>query len=79
MPPTPSPVFVAHDAFVRTSLRRTAFMDTKRACAWCGQQPRTLYGYVLVPDDRAHRPGRYNLRSSDPLFCNLECYRTHFS
>lgn len=69
---------VARDPFARGEYRRQseATSETHATCAWCGQQPRTLYRYAWADDSHAsrHPLGHYRLSWSAP-FCNLDCHR----
>lgn len=67
-----------HDPFARTSTIR-ASVATHRACDWCGQRRKSgrLFCY-RVRGDGALRP-QIPMRSSDKLFCSLDCAQTFYA
>lgn len=72
---------VARDCFARAGLARSS--AGPGCCAWCGQERRRLYCYV-VEDDSGRRPilGQPIGASPSPgqprrAFCGLRCFRNY--
>jgi len=62
------------DPFARDTLCKANYSNSlgRETCAWCGQNPTTLYRYAWVNDADAHvwRRIEASLR-----YCSVSCYR----
>jgi hypothetical protein len=71
-------LFISHDPFARTSIRRISFstrIHRDLECRWCGAQPKVLFTYETVNDDgyRMFQPAMVR------YFCNIDCKRAYDS
>lgn len=65
---TPDTIYISHDPFARTELRR-ALIETKSSCEWCGQKRKSGKLFLYLTETANGRQFEH-----DGLFCSKSCH-----